>query len=253
MTSPSGPRPPRFSQAQLRDALEGTPAGERSLDPGALIGRARSARARRRGGILAAGLVASVIAVSVGVATSHEGGSGLSAASQLERGEPAGADAGSSGAAIELPFSSDRPLPGDPYADRAPITGTACPAARTDPLTAPSGPGSSGSLLSFAPTQSWVCVYLANGAALATELTGAQTTAAVALLSSGVPLTADAACTTEFGPALRLIVSGAGQSATIDAESYGCGIVTTGTASRRAKSQVAALLTQLDGDLRPLG
>ncbi|MCW2604763.1 MAG: hypothetical protein JWN61_2898, partial [Pseudonocardiales bacterium] len=239
----------------------------------ALIGRARAQRARRRGGVLAAGLVAAVIAVSVGVVATGDDNGSLTASSQLERGDD-GAAGGSSDkdrseapnqnyappsvptggglTAGQLPFTGG-PLPEDKYADRAPITGTSCPPARTDPPEAPTGAGSSGPLLAFVPQQAWACVYLADGSPVATELTGAQTAAAVAVLSSGSPLSADVACTSEFGPSLRLIISGATQTATIDAQSYGCGVVTNGAASRQAKAQVVALLAQLDDNLRPLG
>lgn len=270
MTTPHDPQggpPPRFSQAQLRDALRGASSGAGAADGGALdsaalIGRARSVRARRRGGILVVGLVASVIAVSVGVVTNGGSTAGQSATSQLQRGAQPGAaqdttgskdTAGGSDTAGELPPESGNPLPGSPYAERAPITGTPCPPQRPVPPAAPSGAGSTGALLSFAPDQSWACVYLGDDSAVATELTGDQTVAAVTLLSSGAALSANVACTSDFGPSLRLIVSGAGQRATIDAQAYGCGVVTTGSASRQAKTQVVALLAQLDGDLRPLG
>ncbi|MCW2601922.1 MAG: hypothetical protein JWN61_57, partial [Pseudonocardiales bacterium] len=48
MTGPrfDGPRfdEARFNEAQLRDALRAAPAGDGSLDPAALIGRARAQR-----------------------------------------------------------------------------------------------------------------------------------------------------------------------------------------------------------------
>lgn len=271
---PEGPRPPSYSEAQLRDALRGSsgwaPAGG-ALDPEALIGRARSQRARRRGSVLAAGLVAAVVAVSVGVVRTGDDAGGMTSASQFERGDadggaggnaapgaapsapaaPPGSSAGGA-ADTQLPFT-DGPGPGEPYASREPISGSPCPPARTDPLDAPAGPGSTGPLLGFAPEQAWACVYLADGSAVATELTAGQAVAAVALLSTGTAPAAEQPCTSEFGPAVRLILTGSGRATTIDAESYGCGLVTNGTASRLAKAQVIALLGQLDNSLRPLG
>jgi hypothetical protein len=263
MTSPHDPGPPRFSEAQLRDALRGSPTGDGSLDPGALIGRARSVRARRRGGVLAAGLVAAVIAVSVGVVTGDHGNGNGSSASQLERGDEAASGAGdtpkgSASGPSNPYYQAPSTAPAGPgsttrYADRQPITGTPCPPVRPDPLAAPSGAGSTGPLLSFAPEQAWACVYLLDSSAVAAQLSAAQSAAAVALLGTGGALSADAACSSELGPSLRLIVTGSSQTATIDAQSYGCGVVTTGTASRQAKAQVLDLLAQLDDDLRPLG
>jgi hypothetical protein len=98
-------------------------------------------------------------------------------------------------------------------------------------------------------------VYLADmhATVVTATLDVSQAAAAIALLSAGSRLTDQMACTSEFGPAVHIIVTGAdGAVATLDGEAYGCGIVTNGTAARASKTQLSALLGQLDDRLRPL-
>lgn len=259
----TGPGDPRFSEDDLRAALRssgtaGTP------DPDALIGRARGIRARRRGAVAGAGVVAALILGSVGAQQSgvFDGSAdGLRAGSRVEHGDTTHGQENHSAPAAPaptgpgdrmLPFDSQSPGPSQSYLEREPISGTPCERERPDPGTPPTGPGSNGPLLDFAPTGGFACVYLVDGTAVATQLSAAQTAAAVAVLSAGEQLRGDLSCTSEFGPALRLIVEGDGRTGAIDAESYGCGVVSTPTASRMAKAQVQTLLALLDPRLRPL-
>lgn len=276
MSSPHAPQPPRFTENQLRAALHSAD-GDGGPDPAALIGRARGIRARRRTGVLAAGLVAAVLAIGVGVLRGGDVDSRGDASRQESGSDVAGdSDSGGNGSSLDDPTAptdpagpsdipsrmpvlpSSRPtvaapLDSDRYADRPPLRDSGCPAQR-DPLDAPAGAGSTGPLLGFAPSGAVACVYFVDGSVAAAPLSADRTADIVASLSAAAPLPADRVCTSDFGPAIRLLVAGAGgRTETIDAEAYGCGTVTNGEASRQGKAQVAVLLAALDAVLRPLG